>query len=109
MSFTDLINTAVARGERFEVDYEAASGTIIAVQNLNWNYGDMQYWGVIMSLGYQLLNGSPNIYGSQLLFAKSYTYTLTSLETGNTVQPALYCPENYKNEFLSFRMWLWEP
>lgn len=108
MAFTELITTAVARKERYEYDYVVPAGSTLAIQNTDWSYGDMQYWGVFMILGYDLLGGSPNIYRSLNLYAKSHTLQFLPQGLSVDTQPAVYCPEHYRLPYLNFRLYIWE-
>lgn len=109
MAFTELISTAVARGERYEYDYVINDGDTIAVTNNNWDYGTTQYWGVLMWLGYDLLGGTPNIFYSLPLYAKSHTKLVSSQGIAVDLQPAIYCPKSYRLPYLEFKLWKWIP
>jgi len=104
-----LSNQTTSRGTRIELDVELPSGTIIAVTNRDYDYGEVQYWGVVAALEYQLGTVPlPVIYNERLLYQRTHVIVLTS-DTGSTVQPLVYCPEKYKQEFLTVGFYQWVP
>ena len=108
MAFTELVTTAIAREERLEYDFVVTPGQTLAVTNVDFSYGEVQYWGVFMALGYELLGGTPNIYRSLPLYVRSHTMQFTADGLSVDLQPSVYCPKHYRLPFLTLRLWLWE-
>lgn len=103
---TNIENT---RGNRQEPDVELASGTIIALRNNDFSYGETHYWGVLLCLDYQLLAGSDPLFHNQvLLYQKSHTLVLVN-PVGTSVQPAFYYPDSAKAESVSAALFIYSP
>lgn len=109
MPYTFLTNFTTERGTRSEPDFVIPDGTIIAIRNNDYGYGEVQYWGVLSSQDYELLGGAdPLVYGSLLLYQKTHAFAFQN-SIGQSMQPTLYVPKDHRQQYVNCALFSWSP